>query len=317
MKMISAVVVGMLTISAGASAYEKGDRVFGRFQGLDYWYPATISGVEGDQFSLAYDDGSTETVGKSRLRPYVWTKDQKVECEFDSDWKRCAVTELGPNDLKVVLEDGAKRGSPMGKCRTAYPPADPEANKTVVNPAEALAKPKKRVDEDKVDCDKADDISPEEAKAYEDNPLAAITAKANRMCTFAQRTYQKAKAGKGPTGATSISGVTKGGVLATTRAWWEGSDDAEFVKVLGARVTGSGWKPMFMSDEPGVPSSRTAGVAHAISYRGKCFLIFGQLKQNNLNHPSRLKPPQWSGSVYNPSTVEPAQKIDCQKGAAL
>jgi hypothetical protein len=310
-------------LAASALAFKDGERVLGRFGGYDYWYPATVTGSSGAETTLAYEDGSTETVDSSRIRQLVWNKAMPVECQFDEDWKRGTITKMDAATLTLTLEDGSSASSPAKKCRTQYPPEDPEEAKKqaaaaaqMSNTIQQMGNPK-RLDEDKVDCNKLEAVTDTEAAQYDANPLAAIAAKANNMCTFIQRVYQNAKPGKGPSSQSKFKGVSKPDALTLTKGWWEGSSDNGFVKVLGARVTGAAWKNLEMSDVPGLPSSRVLAVEHIVSYRGKCFLVFGAVKQNNTNHPDRTRAPAWSRSEYDPSAGRSPEKIDCKKGAGF
>ncbi len=307
----------LLMLATTASAYTTGERVLGRFQSMDYWYPATIAGVEGgDQFNLTYDDGSVESVTKSQLRQIIWKKDQQIECQFESDWLRAVVTGVETATLTARLEDGSSKSSPVAKCRTTYPPEDPEAAAAADAAAKSvtgmLTKKKVRIDETKVDCNKADEITAADQAEYDQNPLAAIFSKADKMCTYVQHVYQKAKPAKALPQKSAFSGVSPEHIKAVAASFWAGSNDAEFVNVLGGQVIGSGWKQLEHSDVKGVPSARQLGVAHAITYKDVCYVVYGHLYQSNVNHPNPLLPPSWSGSEYKASDYEPPEKVDCK-----
>jgi hypothetical protein len=168
-----------------------------------------------------------------------------------------------------------------------------------------------RAEEQEIDCDKADQISEDDMKAYNENPLGAIMGKAKKMCTYAQKIAQKSKPVAKLPSKSSFKQVNGKTVAAAASNWWAGSDDAEAVQVLGGAVTGSGWKPLEMSDAPGVPSARQLGVAHAIKYKGKCYIAYGHLKQTNLNHPSAVLPPKWGAAAYQASDYQPAERAEC------
>lgn len=308
----------LLLLATTASAYDKGERVLGRFGNMDYWYPATIAGVEGGQFTLSYDDGSNETVPKAQLRPIVWKKGQRIECQFEtSDWLRAQLTESNATDLTGLLEDGSTKSAAVTRCRTDNPPEDPEAAAAEAAAAKAMTdqlnRPKKRVDETKVDCNKADEISAQDEAAYNDNPLGAIMNKADTMCTYVQHVYQKAKPGKSLPARSAYKGVSADDIAYVAGGFWAGSNDAEFVQVVGkGRVIGSGWKELYNSDVKGVPVARQLGVAHGITYKGACYVVYGHLRQENSNHPNPLVPPSWTASIYQPSDYEPPEKLDCK-----
>lgn len=311
----------LLLMATSAGAYTAGEKVLGRFGNMDYWYPATISAVEGGQFALNYDDGSTETVAKSQLRPLVWKKNQQIECQFEADWQRAVMTGESAGSLTGLLEDGSTKSSPVAKCRTSYPPEDPEAAAAADAAAKSvtgtLSRKKKRIDETKVNCDKADEITAADQASYDQNPLGAIFDKADKMCTYVQRVYQKAKPAKALPAKSKFTGVSTDHIAAVAEAFWAGSDDAEYVKSFGGRIIGSGWMQLENSDEKGVPAARQLGVAHAISYKDVCYVVYGHLYQQNGNHPNRLLPPAWSGSEYRASDYSPPEKIDCKLAKSM
>ena len=186
---------------------------------------------------------------------------------------------------------------------------DDAAAKSVTD---TMSRKKVRIDETKVNCDKADEITDADQAEYDKNPLAAIFNKADKMCTYVQRVYQKAKPAKALPQKSSFSGVSTDHIVAVASSFWAGSDDVEFVKVLGGRVIGSGWMQLEHSDVKGVPSARQLGVAHSISYKDVCYVVYGHLYQSNGNHPNPLLPPSWSGSEYKATDYEPPEKIDCK-----
>jgi hypothetical protein len=191
---------------------------------------------------------------------------------------------------------------------------DDAAAKSVTD---TMSRKKARIDETKVNCDKADEITDADQAEYDKNPLGAIFNKADKMCTYVQRVYQKAKPAKTLPQKSAFTEVSTDHVVAVATAFWAGSNDAEFVKVLGGRIIGSGWKDLYHSDVKGVPSARQLGVAHSISYKDACYVVYGHLYQTNGNHPNPLLPPSWSGSEYKASDYEQPEKIDCNLAKTL
>src|SRR5262249_30417800 len=144
-----AILLPALAYADAPARLAAGDRVLGNFGGNAYWYPATVTAVEGDRYQLRYDDGSTETVARSG------------ECQLaGEDWVAVKVTATQGANLDVAGDDGAKRSSPIAKCRTDKVPPDPErvareeaAMKSLQGTLDKLAN-SPRIDEDKVNCNK-------------------------------------------------------------------------------------------------------------------------------------------------------------------
>ena len=153
-----------------------------------------------------------------------------------------------------------------------------------------------------------------------DNPAAAVFGGAKLSCTYLERIAWKVPSAKAAPKAKPGKGVPSvKDVVARAGDFWAGADDMYYVKVLSGGVLGS-WRKNEMSDTPGVTSSRdvdvfTVIVAAVANDQTSCFVVYGQLSQQNVNHPDGTRPPAWSSSEYKASDFQRAQKISCPKGA--
>jgi hypothetical protein len=173
------------------------------------------------------------------------------------------------------------------------------------------------------DCEKADADQNAHFEQNMDNPAAAVFGGAKLACTYLERIAWKAPSAKQ---APKAKGGRRGelpsaaDVVARAADFWAGADDMYYVKVLSGGVIGTAWRRNEMSDTPGVPSSRDVDVFHVVAAavandQTNCFVIYGALHQENLNHPDGTKPPAWSASEYKATDFQRAQKIACPKGA--
>lgn len=179
-------------------------------------------------------------------------------------------------------------------------------------------KPKGENQAGKRDCDEA--IKNEEKAAAENmnDPMAGVAATMKASCGPLENVAWK------PSDVTSLPKKAKGkniptdkDFLAGAKAWWAGSADAQYVKVIAAGVTDSDWNTLTMSDTPGVASGRAIGGYHVIKAKladkkEACFVIPMSKKQENLNFPNGLVKPKWGNTAYHANTAAHGQKIACK-----
>lgn len=112
----------LVLISAGASAQSRGDWVLGNWQGGGYWFPGVVQSHEGDRITIAYDDGTKETVSSRDVRPYTWALGTRVECRWSGgkEWYGGKITGLSKDGTKidVLYDDGDKERIATGGCRS-------------------------------------------------------------------------------------------------------------------------------------------------------------------------------------------------------
>ena len=103
-KILLALVVGML-LSTGAMAQSRGDWVLGNWRSGGYWFPGVIQSHEGDKITIAYDDGTHETVSSNQVRAYTWKIGTHVECRWSGGkaWYAGKITAISKDGTKLNI----------------------------------------------------------------------------------------------------------------------------------------------------------------------------------------------------------------------
>ncbi|MGB3814025.1 MAG: tudor domain-containing protein [Shinella sp.] len=115
------IVSSILAFGTGAAnAQTVGDWVLGNYQGAGYWFPGVIAKTSGDKITIQYDDGETETVYQSAVRPYDWKVGSKVECNYKGagDWYSGKISSLSGEKIGIAYDDGDKETTKTGRCRS-------------------------------------------------------------------------------------------------------------------------------------------------------------------------------------------------------
>lgn len=112
----------LLLATAGASAQQKGDWVLARWKGDRFWFPGVIESRAGDNITIAYDDGTRETLPLKLVRPYDWTVGSRVQCRWQggSEWYSGKIAAMGSDGvtIHVAYDDGDREQTRTGACRT-------------------------------------------------------------------------------------------------------------------------------------------------------------------------------------------------------
>jgi hypothetical protein len=112
----------MLALATGtaASAQHVGDWVLGRWHGGPYWFPGVIAALHGDQVTIRYDDGTSETRSLSEARPYNWHVGSHITSRWtDGRWYGASITAMDPGGLTISVryDDGDTQITNTGRCR--------------------------------------------------------------------------------------------------------------------------------------------------------------------------------------------------------
>lgn len=120
-KLLLAMTIGALAC-ASAMAQSRGDWVLGQWQGGAYWFPGVVQGRSGDMVTIAYDDGTRETVPSKRVRPYTWNLGTRVECRWagGSAWYPGQIASISGDgtELNITYDDGERERIATGGCRS-------------------------------------------------------------------------------------------------------------------------------------------------------------------------------------------------------
>lgn len=103
-----------------AIAQQTGDWVLGQWRGGSEWYPGVIAGRSGNNLTIRYDDGTTETRPANQVRPFNWRAGSRVVCRFtNGQWYDATITRMDPGGLTVNVrfDDGDTLQTETGKCR--------------------------------------------------------------------------------------------------------------------------------------------------------------------------------------------------------
>ena len=100
----------MVMTSTSAFAQKEGDWVLGQWRGGEYWFSGVVQSRSGDDITIAYDDGTRETVSIKRIRPYDWTFGSHVVCRWSGGkaWYAGVITGVSKSgaEIGVKYNDG-------------------------------------------------------------------------------------------------------------------------------------------------------------------------------------------------------------------
>ena len=111
----------MLVASAGAMAQKGGDWVLARWKGDQYWFPGVVESRAGDNVTVAYDDGTRETLPTSQVRPYDWAVGTRIQCRWKGGdkWYAGKITTMSSDGVTigVAYDDGDQEQTRTATCR--------------------------------------------------------------------------------------------------------------------------------------------------------------------------------------------------------
>ena len=111
-----------LLASGVVMAQAPGDWVLGNWRSGDYWFPGVVKNRVGDKITIAYDDGTHETVFSNQVRPYAWALGTRVECRWSGgkEWYGGRIAGISKDGLKIDVEydDGDRERINTGGCRS-------------------------------------------------------------------------------------------------------------------------------------------------------------------------------------------------------
>lgn len=116
-------------LASSALAMDPGDRVLVIWGNGKYEFPGRLTAVEGDQATVSYDDGTTETVPSHKVRPFDWAEGTAVSCRWKGGekWYRGDILTITDPHLRVRYEDTEEEDTVTSLCRCqAAEPAEPD-----------------------------------------------------------------------------------------------------------------------------------------------------------------------------------------------
>ncbi|MBQ1265472.1 MAG: hypothetical protein IIY06_01710 [Proteobacteria bacterium] len=108
----------VMFVSVTAFGFGKGDRVLALWEDA-FWYPGTVTAVQGNVLTITFDDGDKATVDAERVEKLDWAAGDRVECRWPGDGKNYpgVFTEVKGENVRIVYDDGDKAELHVGKCR--------------------------------------------------------------------------------------------------------------------------------------------------------------------------------------------------------
>jgi hypothetical protein len=84
--------------------WNEGDRAFAYWDEDEYFYPATIISIEGDDIYIRFDSGEEEWTNADYLEEYAAEVDEEVECQSAQDDMYYDVTVIDVDGERVEVE---------------------------------------------------------------------------------------------------------------------------------------------------------------------------------------------------------------------
>jgi len=112
----------VLLTTTGALAQQHGDWVLARWKGDRYWFPGVVESRDGGHVTIAYDDGTRETLPVHLVRPYDWHVGSRVSCQWQGgrEWYAGAISAMSTDGvtIHVAYDDGDREQTRTGSCRS-------------------------------------------------------------------------------------------------------------------------------------------------------------------------------------------------------
>lgn len=96
-----------------------GNRVFAFWDEDEYFYPATITEIDGEDIGIRYDTGEEEWTTADYIEEFNVDVDEEVECKSaeDGQYYDVVVLEVDGEKIEVEFEDGTTEWSTFSKVR--------------------------------------------------------------------------------------------------------------------------------------------------------------------------------------------------------
>lgn len=117
---IALLMVGLLC-AGNAVAQQRGDWALARWQDGQYWFPGVIESRSGNVVTIAYDDGTRETLSLDKVRPFDWAAGTRVHCRWQGgrEWYPGVIRSVDRDGvgIDVAYDDGDREQTRTGACR--------------------------------------------------------------------------------------------------------------------------------------------------------------------------------------------------------
>jgi hypothetical protein len=116
------ILASLLLMAGAVAAQQRGDWVLGQWRGGDFWFPGVVESRDGNAVTIAYDDGTRETLPLKLVRPYTWRVGTRIECRWadGSEWYGADITGVSKDGtiIDVRYDDGIRERIATGGCRS-------------------------------------------------------------------------------------------------------------------------------------------------------------------------------------------------------
>lgn len=99
--------------------WNEGDRAFAFWDEDEYFYPATVLKIEGEDIYIRFDSGEEEWTDPDYLDDYLAEAGEEIECKSAQDgmYYNVIVTDVDGDRVQVEYEDGATEWSNLNRLR--------------------------------------------------------------------------------------------------------------------------------------------------------------------------------------------------------
>ena len=99
--------------------WTEGNRAFAYWDEDEYFYPATIVTIDGDDIFVRFDTGEEEWTNAEYLEEFIVEVDDEVECKSTQDnlYYDVTVLDVDGDRVEVEYEDGTSEWSTLSRLR--------------------------------------------------------------------------------------------------------------------------------------------------------------------------------------------------------
>jgi len=99
--------------------WNEGQRAFAFFDEDEYFYPATILQIDGDDIYIRFDTGEEEWTSSDYLEEYLVVANDEVECQSNQDdlFYDVTVLEVDGERVEVEYDNGTTEWTSLNRLR--------------------------------------------------------------------------------------------------------------------------------------------------------------------------------------------------------
>ncbi len=99
--------------------WNEGDRTYAFWDADEYFYPATIIKIEGDDISIRFDTGEEEWTDSDFLEPFEVEVDEQVECKSakDDQYYDVVILNVDGDRVEVGYDDDTTEWTTLSRLR--------------------------------------------------------------------------------------------------------------------------------------------------------------------------------------------------------